>query len=293
MKRIMSGQSCSHGPSKTKVLVVLLAIALVASFAAWGCSPKAANDDAKAPEKKAESAASEKAGDGVDELAAYSGFPTESRFIDNVAALPGFYKNTEKNEANAKAKAPRRYTDRNGNLVQPVPADELGWNNTYLDADKRGCTSCHTLENALMSLPTYHRLIFFGYPTEQGYQNCIACHSDSYSGHKLADAIHTLHMNSTMFLNDDDGNCQSCHYINPDTGVFDRWDEVKYDLYKGITDVKADELKASVSYDQTTVTPAENRIFKTVKDEPSQWLTDDSKQDKSIYENWVISIDGD
>ena len=228
MKRIMSGQSCSHGPS-----------------------------------------------------------------IDNVAALPGFYKNTEKNEANAKAKAPRRYTDRNGNLVQPVPADELGWNNTYLDADKRGCTSCHTLENALMSLPTYHRLIFFGYPTEQGYQNCIACHSDSYSGHKLADAIHTLHMNSTMFLNDDDGNCQSCHYINPDTGVFDRWDEVKYDLYKGITDVKADELKASVSYDQTTVTPAENRIFKTVKDEPSQWLTDDSKQDKSIYENWVISIDGD
>ena len=108
MKRIMSGQSCSHGPSKTKVLVVLLAIALVASFAAWGCSPKAANDDAKAPEKKAESAASEKAGDGVDELAAYSGFPTEGRFIDNVAALPGFYKNTEKNEANAKAKAPRR-----------------------------------------------------------------------------------------------------------------------------------------------------------------------------------------
>ena len=103
MKRIMSGQSCSHGPSKTKVLVVLLAIALVASFAAWGCSPKAANDDAKAPEKKAESAASEKAGDGVDELAAYSGFPTEGPFIDNVAALPGSYKNTEKNEANATA----------------------------------------------------------------------------------------------------------------------------------------------------------------------------------------------
>ena len=62
----------------------------------------------------------------MDELAAYSGFPTEGRFIDNVAALPGFYKNTEKNESNAKAEAPRRYTDRNGNLVQPVPTDELG-----------------------------------------------------------------------------------------------------------------------------------------------------------------------
>ena len=296
MKDTTKERARLHAPSNAKALVVLVAVALVASFAVWGCSPKATSDDAKAVGTSTESTdgkTSAKAGDGPDELSAFSGFPTEGRFVDGVASLPDFYKNTEKNESNAKAEAPRRYTDRNGNLVQPVPTDELGWNNTYLDADNRGCTSCHTLENALMSLPTYHRLIFFGYPTEQSYRNCIACHSDSYSGHKLADAIHTLHMNSTMFVDDDNGNCQSCHYINPDTGVFDRWDEVKYDLYKGITDVKADELKASVSYDQTTVTPAENRIFKTVKDEPSQWLTDDSKQDKSIYENWVISIDGD
>ena len=275
---------------RAKALVMLLAVALVAACAAWGCSPKAASDDAGAPEKKAtstEGKAAPKDGDNVDELAMYSGFPTEGRFVDNVASLPGFYKNSEKNEANAKAEAPRRYTDRNGFLVQPVPSDPVGWNNTYLDADKRGCTSCHTLENALMSLPTYHRLIFFGYPTEQSYQNCIACHSDSYSAIKLADIIHTTHFGSTMFVDDDQGNCQSCHYINSDTGEFDRWDEVKYDLYKGITDVTAEELAADISYDQTTITPPENRIFKTVKDEPSEWLTDDSKQD------WVISIDGD
>lgn len=296
MKDTMKERARLHAPSNAKALVVLVAVALVASFAVWGCSPKATSDDAKAAGTSTESTdgkTSAKAGDGPDELSAFSGFPTEGRFVDGVASLPDFYKNTEKNESNAKAEAPRRYTDRNGNLVQPVPTDELGWNNTYLDADNRGCTSCHTLENALMSLPTYHRLIFFGYPTEQSYQNCIACHSDSYSGHKLADAIHTLHMNSTMFVDDDNGNCQSCHYIDSNTGVFERWDEVKYDLYKGITDVASDELKASVTYDQTTITPAENRIFKTVKDEPNEWLTDDSKVDTSIYENWVISIDGD
>ena len=66
-----------------------------------------------------------------------------------------------------------------------------------------------------------------------------------------------------------------------------------YNLYKGITDVAADEAKPAITYDQTTITPAENRIFKTVKDEPNEWLTDDSKQDLSIYENWVISVDGD
>ena len=42
----------------------------------------------------------------------------------------------------------------------------------------------------------------------------------------------------------------------------------------------------TTSYDQTTITPAENRFFKTVKDEPSEWLVDDTQVDPSIYENW-------
>lgn len=49
----------------------------------------------------------------------------------------------------------------------------------------------------------------------------------------------------------------------------------------------------TTSYDQTTITPAENRFFKTVKDEPSEWLVDDTQVDPSIYENWTVSIDGD
>ncbi|MEG0071098.1 MAG: molybdopterin-dependent oxidoreductase [Raoultibacter sp.] len=278
-------QARTRSQNRVKATILLVTIALVASFAAWGCSPKASTDTQVEKTTTNES--------GPDELSTFSGFPSSGRFVDNLSALPGFYRNSEKNTANAEANAPRRYTDRNGFLVQPVPTDKLGWNNTYLDADKRGCTSCHTLENALMSLPTYHRLIFFGYPTEQGYQNCIACHSESYSDIKLADSIHTLHMNSTLFKDTDQGNCQSCHYINPKTGVFERWDEVKYNLYKGVTDVAATEVKPSITYDQTTITPEKNRIFKTIKDEPKDWLTDDSKVDESIYKNWVISIDGE
>lgn len=283
----------THPRSRTKLIVALLAVTLVASFAVWGCAPKAS--EAPRADAATESKASSNKADtsSVDELAAYSGFPTEGRFIDGIASLPGFYRHADEDAENAAAEAPRRYTDRNGFTVQPVPSDELGWNNTYLDADNRGCTSCHTLENALMSLPTYHRLIFMGYPAEQGYQNCIACHSESYSDDPLADPIHTLHMNSTMFTKDDNGNCQSCHYIDSRTGVFERWDEVKYNVYKGYTDLSSDEAKPSISYDQTTITPAKNRFFKTVKDEPAEWLTDDAKVDKSIYENWVVSIDGD
>ena len=200
MKDITKERAGVHVPHDMKALVVLVAVALVASFAVWGCSPKASSDDAKAADTKTESTndkTSAKAGDGVDELSTYSGFPTEGRFIDGIASLPDFYKHAEKDDKNAAAQTPRRYTDRNGFTVQPVPTDELGWNSTYLNADERGCTSCHTLESALMSLPTYHRLIFFGYPAEQGYQNCIACHSESYSGDPLAEPIHTLHMHST------------------------------------------------------------------------------------------------
>lgn len=278
--------------SRAKKLVLLFTVVVIALTVVWGCSPQATNEES-APSGSQDTQNTSTKEAGVDQLAGLSGYPTDGRFVDGVTSLPDFYKNTEKDEANGENNAPRRYTDRNGFLVQPVPSDPAGRNISYLDADNRGCTSCHTLENALMSLPTYHRLIFMGYPAEQSYQNCIACHSDSYSGIDLADPIHTLHFTSPMFMEQDNGTCQSCHQMNARTGAFERWDEVKYNVYQGITDVEADELEVKIDYDQTTITPAENRFFKTVKDEPSEWLTDDAVIDESIYENWVISIDGD
>lgn len=271
----------------TLVVGCMLALGCVA----WGCAPAAA------PEKVAEPAADEPvvapAGDGYSDQMAGSGFPTEGRFVDGIAALPGFYQNSEKNAANAEANAPHRYTDRNGFTVQPVPADDRGFNLTYLDAENRGCTSCHTLENALMSLPTYHRLIFFGYPTEQSYANCIACHSKTYQGENfLAEALHTRHLKNAMFTSQN-GTCASCHYSDLATGEMQRWDDVKYNVMHGLTDVDAAEMSAEVTYDQTTITPAENRVFKTVKDEPAEWLVDDANVDPTIYENWTISLDGD
>lgn len=270
-----------------KAIVALLA-ALALAVLAFGLSAQAYAEEASAAGDAAQAAA-----DNPDQLAGVSGYPTEGRFVDGIASLPDFYEHADKNAANAEENAPARFTDRNGFTIQRTPEDAEAYNNTYLDADNRGCNSCHTLENALMSLPTYHRLIFFGYNTEQTYENCVACHSDSYSGRSLADPIHTIHMNSVVFTDADGGTCQSCHYINPATDSFELWDEVKYDVLKGLIDVDADTANVSVSYDQTTITLAENRYYKTIIDEPSTWLTDDSMVDQSIFDNWVISIDGD
>ena len=274
----------------------VLACVLGAGCLAWGCTPAAAPSDGA--DKTADSTTTTEpapaTSDGYsDQLASISGFPTEGRFVDGVTALPGFYQNSEKNAANAEANEPLRYTDRNGFTVQPVPSDDRAFNITYLNAENRGCTSCHTLESAIMSLPTYHRLIFFGYPTEQTFANCIACHSKTYQGtNYLGEAIHNTHMTNAMFTSQG-GTCFSCHYNDVETQTLGRWDDYKYNLYHGITDVAAEEVQVTTSYDQTTITPAENRFFKTVKDEPSEWLVDDTQVDPSIYENWAVSIDGD
>lgn len=99
-------------------------------------------------------------------------------------------------------------------------------------------------------------------------------------------------MTNAMFTSQG-GTCFSCHYNDVETQTLGRWDDYKYNLYHGITDVAAEEVQVTTSYDQTTITPAENRFFKTVKDEPSEWLVDDTQVDPSIYENWTVSIDGD
>lgn len=223
----------------------VLACVLGAGCLAWGCTPAAAPSDGA--DKTADSTTTTEpapaTSDGYsDQLASISGFPTEGRFVDGVTALPGFYKNSEKNAANAEANEPLRYTDRNGFTVQPVPSDDRAFNITYLNAENRGCTSCHTLESAIMSLPTYHRLIFFGYPTEQTFANCIACHSKTYQGtNYLGEAIHNTHMTNAMFTSQG-GTCFSCHYNDVETQTLGRWDDYKYNLYHGITDVAAEEV---------------------------------------------------
>ena len=153
---------------KARLGALTLACALALGCAAWGCAPAASTAPTDSGDEGAAEAPAVEPSDGYsDQLASASGYPTEGRFVDGVTALPDFYQNSEKNAANAEANQPERYTDRNGFTVQPVPADARGFNATYLNAENRGCTSCHTMENAIMSLPTYHRLIFFGYPTVQ------------------------------------------------------------------------------------------------------------------------------
>jgi mono/diheme cytochrome c family protein len=132
----------------------------------------------------------------------------------------------EKNaEANVKY-APEVRELKNGVRVQRTPYNKgaldtqagdveaktiTSWNNYFLNADKRGCTACHTIEDALEMMETYHGIVYFGYNNEQGIQNCFGCHS--FYDNNMRSAIHTLHQRSKGFQALG-GNCESCHYIN-------------------------------------------------------------------------------
>ena len=143
-------------------------------FAVWGCKPgrqRAATRRPSARARKAPTAETRREGRLT--------VPTRAVRVQRVpyrgplrrrrGIAARFLQGTPRRTDTPRPKRPRRYTDRNGNLVQPVPTDEAGVEQTYLDADNRGCTSIATRwRTPWMSLPTYHRLIFLGtFATEQ------------------------------------------------------------------------------------------------------------------------------
>lgn len=202
----------------------------------------------------------------------------------------------EKVAANAAANTPKRYVDDFGFTYQPVPADSKGWNISYLDADSRGCLSCHTcFEDIVMSLPTKHNVYGSGYPTQITIANCLGCHRNAGFGNiKLSESLHGIHNGSAMFgaMN---GSCDSCHYISngagmPGDNMFEMWDYAKYDLYKGVTNVSADDAALELSYDQDTLSANNQLFFESLNNEPSNWRT---TCDPAVADEWIVSIGGE
>lgn len=213
----------------------------------------------------------------------------------------------DKNAAANKAYAPKVVTLENGVKIQKTPADKTAldvqagdvesktvscWNNYFLNADNRGCTACHTIENALEMMETYHGIIYFGYDVEQGLQNCFGCHS--FYDNRMRDAIHTVHQRSDTFESMG-GSCESCHYINrKDDGTieYQRWDYVKYDVLRGIESVAADNADIKFEWNQTEVTPREKMYYKSVKSNPTEWITTDDQTSEDAFNNWKIKFTG-
>lgn len=159
---------------------------------------------------------------------------------------------------------PKVVTKEDGSRVQKTPFGGTpngyfyneDWNlyNTYtLNADNRGCSSCHDLADTMQG-SLGHWLYKGNYDNEQiRYDDCFGCH-EAY-GVTLQDfqtAMHA-HMDRQSFQ-DMGGTCNSCHYETAD-GEYKIWDDVKFDVMRGITDMPADTVNANVIWGQDEITP--------------------------------------
>lgn len=138
--------------------------------------------------------------------------------FDNPATLEEYTANRTQRDADAATiYAAEVTTLEDGTQVQPVPNDARYYNVGIQHAEDRGCTSCHSLEDALEWCPISHNALGSYGEDPLSVTTCIACHDGQQEalfnrpGLELSTVIHGSHMNSAMFQ-EQGGNCLSCHH---------------------------------------------------------------------------------
>lgn len=208
---------------------------------------------------------------------------------------------------------PVMYTDGDGDLIQLTPNDDkedinyfrqretVPYNTYYLDADTRGCKSCHDDLRQLLEDSPYEHGAMKGADVEWNVTMCLDCHSTGTNNyytneHDFADVMHAIHK--------DDASCFNCHYadtptsVNPE-GDMKLWEEVKYDKLRGITDLNAADFVQDFSYDQDMLTDVHDELF-YLNDQYHEWdyertenEENDVPLDYELRDSWTITISGE
>lgn len=215
--------------------------------------------------------------------------------------------------------APEIRTLPNGQMVQRTPteyeidpnawmqATETNSYNTYwLDADNRGCESCHADLDALVKNMPYEHPVFWNEAVgnETTLQQCLFCHSyapgyiaKDYEFGTLMHGIHYGTRNSSSFEASYEGNCMSCHNATENGMGMEMWDLTKYDRLWGINDVE--DVKGDFSFEQET-THSLREVFSY------DWMHTyydnmrhgagvnglDMQLPQSLFDEWEITVEG-
>lgn len=145
--------------------------------------------------------------------------------------------------------------------------DYEGWNTIYLNAENRGCNSCHADLGELVATMggEPHTPLSNDMGIDIQPRQCIDCHSYCNVLYDRSDTfpslMHSIHSGSNEEFVAEGGDCMSCHYVEstgsydqgkPDQGKFLFWDDVKYDLWRGLTkDQGSTDVNGSFQFDQT------------------------------------------
>lgn len=222
-------------------------------------------------------------------------------FDSNQEGLPGIYASMAEI---AEEYAPEVVEMEDGTLVQRTPdtgsprfyaGSEQFYNTYYLNADNRGCISCHTtgLSDLVHNKMAFtHWQIDNGLGTNLDVTQCLLCHNESYKYmfgiyKSFGDMIHGIHSRDSFT-----GNCMSCHTANADGEGMELWEESKYDVLSGIVSVT--DVQGDFYYEQETLGGSA---------ELAQWpwgiddavytpIYDGTESDVSVYDTWTITVSG-
>lgn len=188
-------------------------------------------------------------------------------------------------------------------LTPDVPTSNMhlfdkpsSYNTVYLNADERGCLSCH--QEGLSDLVTnglsyMHPGISLGTQIDLTPMDCMTCHQvgTGYTpkNFEFGSMIHGIHSKDSF-----EGDCMSCHNATSDGQGVKLWEEVKYDVMQGITFVDAPSFAADITYEQTTTN--EMFSFTPLAGEANRNSVDnilkELPQDDETFNNWQISVSG-
>lgn len=277
---------------KKKAVVWLVVVCCVIGVSLAACAPNATEPQGN----KTGSEASEKTSERMTALQG-NGLAEDATLEDRLGAM----------EERAEAFAPEVRTLADGTKVQltpDVPNGHFAYPNTptsyntyYMDADNRGCMSCHVdgladlVENKMMQT---HIEMSNGYGTDVTPMECQLCH-DVGTGYvtenfQFGNLIHGIHNKSTFT-----GDCMTCHTATSDGQGMRLWEESKYDVLQGFKWIESEELTADFTWEQDTLS---EKMFS------ASWMSGNANQeniargkageplDPDVFDKWTISVTG-
>ena len=210
------------------------------------------------------------------------------------------------------ATLPETVTNEDGTVTQRTPSEypelklyyypqmeldgSFAYNIQLLDTDNRGCNACHTdLADAVQQIGYSHVDLRNNYGINITVQMCKDCHEVEpalHERHGFGEMIHTIHMKSSSAFT---GTCESCHAVKDGDSTMYLFDEVKYDMYRGVVDLANVQGEFSYSQDELTT-------LADLWDFPWYYYDNDYTReeneeaglplDQDLFDSWTITVTG-
>ena len=175
------------------------------------------------------------------------------------------------------------------------PEQMESYNTYYLDADNRGCNSCHAdLAHTLAAMKGYLHVDLqntFGIQTT--VQMCKDCHTFGYgyqtNQNSFGTLIHGIHNTSEK------ADCWNCHVATGSGNGMELWDEIKHEQLRGITAVQ--NVEGDFSFSQDKLVASEdifdfNWHYFDLDYLRYENTINNVEQDQETFDTWTITISG-